>query len=117
MTRYPSPESWRHRIRNNKLIICPKTLPAQTDIDQLHHPEGRERPSHTLTLKRLPTPSSNPGAKTLLTYRKTESVGLQSSFLRRKLTTVSNFIDAEILKTRVRRIGAEPTGLKRTVTG
>jgi hypothetical protein len=63
------------------------------------------------TRNRLPTPSSSPGAKTLLTYRKTESAGLQSNFLRRKLTTVSNFCDAETLNTFCRRMGAEPTAL------
>lgn len=67
-------------------------------------------------LHRFPTPSSSPGANTLFTYKNTESVGLQSSFLRRKLTTVSNFWEALILKIRVLRCGAEPTGWKRTVT-
>ena len=68
------------------------------------------------TLKRFPTPSSNPGAKTLLIYKNTESAGLQSSFLRKNFTTTSNLLEAEILKTSVRRMGADPTALKRTVT-
>lgn len=124
-----SPESRRHRIRHNQLTISLETLSTKSAIRPRHFPKHSRqglRFSHLssastkkkagLTLHKLPTLSSNPGAKTELTYRNTESVGLQSSLLRRKFTTVSNFWDAEILKIFVRRCGAEPIGRKWTVT-
>lgn len=63
-----------------------------------------------LTLNKFPTPSSSPGAKTLLTYRNKPSPSLTPIFFRKKFKTTLNLEDALILNTFCLKIGAEPIG-------
>lgn len=58
---WSSTERRSHRIRNDQLIIGFKALPVN-QYSSLYKFEKQEH-----TLQSPPTPSSNPGAKTLLT--------------------------------------------------